>query len=151
MGWHDATIWAIAFLQPEPTKTLDSGGELMLDIDYIVQWVDPVPSSEYFTFAVAPATHVFHDVWDVEAGFAAGLQEADAVTIDSLERGEPENDAQRAQHVRPWIMNGSVFGSLVASGFHQYFRSKPIDAGHRQRLTFEQRGGISFARPTSFA
>ena len=43
MGWHDATVWAVAFLATDPRETLDSSGELALDIDYIVQWIEPVP------------------------------------------------------------------------------------------------------------
>jgi hypothetical protein len=106
MGWHDATVWAVAFLATDPRETLDSSGELALDIDYIVQWIEPVPPDEYFTFTVAPATLVFNDVWGAEA--------------------------------------------VIASGFHQYFRSRPSETGNRQRLTIDERSGLSFARPTSF-
>ena len=34
MGWHDATVYAAA--------TLPESFELVLDIDYILKWVDPV-------------------------------------------------------------------------------------------------------------
>jgi hypothetical protein len=45
MGWHDATVHAIA-LVPEQW-------ELILDIDYILPWLEPVPPNEYFHFWIA--------------------------------------------------------------------------------------------------
>ena len=46
MGWHDARIHAIAFL----TETF----EFALDIDYILQWVEPAEGETYYKFWVAP-------------------------------------------------------------------------------------------------
>ena len=145
MGWHDATIWGIAFLHG---STPGAFAELALDIDYIVQWIEPVPPDEYFKFAVAPATLVFHEVWKAHGDFDAF--DTVAFEIDSIERGEPENDQQREQNVRSWTIDGSLGLSVGASGFHQHFRSRPIGPLRSQRLTLEERGGISFARPTYF-
>jgi hypothetical protein len=63
MGWHDCRIHAVSVAEYEddtlpPTR-------LLLDLDYIVRWVDPAPRRKYFTFWIAPATLVFEQVWDV--------------------------------------------------------------------------------------
>jgi hypothetical protein len=145
MGWHDATVWGIAFVH---SPTFGAPGELVLDIDYIVQWIEPVPPDEYFTFAVAPATLVFHEVWKAQGDLDAF--DTVAFEIDSIERGEPENDQQREQNVRPWIIEGSIGLIVVASGFDQHFRCRPIGPLKRQHLRYEERGGISFACPMDF-
>jgi hypothetical protein len=145
MGWHDATVWGIALLH---SPTYGGRGELALDIDYIVRWIEPVPPDEYFTFAVAPATLVFHDVWKAHGDFDAF--DTVAFELDSIERGEPEDEKQREQNLRRWTIDGSLGLSVVASGFHQYFRSRPVGPVKSQRLSLEERGGVSFARPTDF-
>ena len=145
MGWHDATVWGMAFVH---SPTFGAPGELALDIDYIVQWINPVPPDEYFTFAVAPATLVFHDVWSAHGDFDAF--DTVAFEIDSIERGEPEDEKQREQDVRPWKIDGSLGLSVVASGFRQHFRSRPIGPLRHKNLSLEERGGVSFARPTGF-
>jgi hypothetical protein len=38
MGWHDNAVHAIA-LEPVPSDP----GRLLLDIDYILEWVPPLP------------------------------------------------------------------------------------------------------------
>lgn len=81
MGWHDATVHAIAF------NADDDHAELVLDVDYIVRWIDPQPPSKYFSFLVAPATLVFENVWSLEGNVRAHhttLETAD------LHRLEPE-------------------------------------------------------------
>src|SRR5439155_21640447 len=62
MNWHDATVHGIAFREEA------GGADLLLDIDYIARWIEPVPPSEYFTFLVGPATLVFRDVWSIYGG-----------------------------------------------------------------------------------
>ena len=51
MGWHDATIHAIA--------TPNSEFEIAFDIDYILKWVDPAEDQTHFRYWVSPATLVF--------------------------------------------------------------------------------------------
>jgi hypothetical protein len=53
MGWHDATVHAIAF------EESDDRAALLIDLDYIVRWIEPQPLSRSFSFLVAPATLVF--------------------------------------------------------------------------------------------
>jgi hypothetical protein len=65
MGWHDATVHAIAFHEDE------QNAELLLDLDYIVRWIDPEPPAEHLTFLVAPATLVFENVWGLDGELGA--------------------------------------------------------------------------------
>ncbi len=48
MGWHDATVHALAF------EESDDQASLLIDLDYIVRWIEPQPPSRYFSFLVAP-------------------------------------------------------------------------------------------------
>jgi hypothetical protein len=65
MDWHDARVHAITFHEVE------QDAELLLDLDYIVRWIDPEPPAEYFSFLVAPATLVFENVWCLEGELGA--------------------------------------------------------------------------------
>jgi hypothetical protein len=58
MGWHDSQIHAMAFFPEE--------FELVFDIDYIFEWIDPQPNETYYKFWIAPATLVFKNIHDVE-------------------------------------------------------------------------------------
>src|SRR5689334_9123992 len=82
MGWHDATVHAIAFHEDEQ----GAQDALLLDLDYIVRWLDPEPPAEYFTFLVAPATLVFENVWNLqgELDTRAGRM---LLHINTIERG----------------------------------------------------------------
>jgi hypothetical protein len=131
MGWHDATLYAVGF------PVGHEGAELVLDLDYIVRWAPPEPPEQYYSFWVAPATLVFHEVaWGVKGEIdAQGDLELDGITRDA--------DGT-------WTVEGHNFDlTFAAAGFHQYFRSQPMDAGTSQSLG-DRRGPVSFARPTTF-
>ncbi len=140
MGWHDATIHAIAF---------DEGsweGRILFDLDYIVQWVEPEPPSVEFEFDVAPATLIFEKVASFEAQI---LAYPTVVQIQDIHR-EPKDDRQLGEGARLWTVEGhhSRFG-LRATGFRQHFRKRPIRT-RSQSLGTAERGAISFAEPTEF-
>jgi hypothetical protein len=142
MGWHDATVHAIAFHEDE------RDAELRLDLDYIVRWIDPEPPAEHFTFLVAPATLVFENVWYLEGEI--GTVSRTLLQIQNIERGEPENDRQREMGLQLWVIEWSQGHelTLLASGFRQHFRRRPVHAG--QWLELDERGGISFDEPLDF-
>lgn len=137
MGWHDATIHAIALGPSDFT--------LVLDIDYIFAWRQPAAGVGYFSFWVSPCTLVFHNVSDLDID----LKPFGRVTVSDLHRGEeciPRNAHAIGRHVE-WRWNiecdsGSI--SMRALGFRQYVRAAPVLSTH-QVLEFEARGGISFA------
>jgi hypothetical protein len=137
MGWHDATIHAIAFLP--------ATFELALDIDYILQWIDPMPSEEYYSFWVAPATLIFENTFETQIK----LEPMDEVTMQALERRDE-------QPTRPgfdgpstawqWVVDCNEGATtLRATGFRQIFRREPILIS-RQTLLPDERGEISFAQ-----
>jgi hypothetical protein len=141
MGWHDSSLHAIAF---EPSGDSWSS-RLLADLDYIVGQVAPDAGAgqSYFSFWICPSTIVFHDA----SGLRGNLQpagpgggtfdlEINAVLRTPNPRGRPT-----------WTLEGHNFDiGFEAGGFIQYLRLPPIlgEPG-RQRLTLEQRGGLSFA------
>ena len=113
----------------------------MLDIDYIVQWVDPAPGEIYHSFWIVPATLVFEDVFaltvDIEVPWGA--------TIDCVVR-TPVTDVPPDSPTFDWALEcneGHV--TLRASGFTQYIRRSPLHVP-KQRLSASERGGFSFNR-----
>jgi hypothetical protein len=141
MGWHDATIHAIAF------EETDDRAALLLDLDYVVRWIEPQPPSPGFSFLVAPATLVFENVWSLDGDVNA---QRTLLGITDLHRLEAETDRQRNAGVRPWRIEGQDFEwRFFAAGFHQHFRGVPCRSAS-QRLSTDERGGISFAQPTAF-
>ena len=58
MGWHDSQIYAFAFLSET--------NEFVLDVDYILRWVQPASDETHFKFWVSPATLVFENAYDVK-------------------------------------------------------------------------------------
>jgi hypothetical protein len=134
MSFHDVHIHAAYFSTDAP--------ELSLDVDFIFQWVAPLPPSQYFTFWVSPATLVFRDVSDVELIWRGN----ELFELDELQRSEEE--ILPTGHVRwLWTLAGNVGGSasLRATGYNLYVRREPIHV-NRQSLWSEERGSISFHR-----
>ena len=138
MGWHDAQIHALAWCQPD--------GELLLDLDYIVEWVGPCGGDVPYQFWTAPATLVFRDVTDLRIDLRPWP------TFDILEL---ERSAEHVEHgrlgssaERPWRWTMSCNeGAIVlhSPGFTQYFR-QAATLNSTQSLTLAERGGISFER-----
>lgn len=67
MGWHDCLIYAIAF-----------DDNVMLDIDYIFKWVNPVNNIGGYKFWISPATMVFKNPSEfnisIKTNFLNGLE-----------------------------------------------------------------------------
>jgi hypothetical protein len=134
MGWHDASVHAVA---TEPGD--HDPGRLLIDLDYIVEWVPPTGDETNFGFWVAPATLVFDDAWDltIDVDLHSTALELD---LDDIIRtpGQPFGRSI-------WTLDGHNFTISVASeGFVQYLRAEPIWSP-RQRLDTAQRGRISFS------
>ncbi len=136
MGWHDCRIHAISVGEYED-GTLPPA-RLLLDLDYVVSWVEPVRPARHFTFWVAPATLVFDGAWDI-AGEFGPLHEL--LEIADLHRLEPPDG--RAEPC--WHLEGQSFDiRLRAGGYRQYLRRAPQHVP-QQVLTTAQRGAVSFA------
>ncbi|MEU0537576.1 hypothetical protein [Amycolatopsis tolypomycina] len=135
MGWHDSHIHAAALVETEDDLPPD---RLVLDLDYIVRWVEPARREKHFTFWIAPATLVFDEAWDItgEIGPLHG-----GLELSDLHRLDPPDD----KPYPAWHLEGHEFDlKFRARGFRQYFRRPPQHVG-RQVLTMAQRGGLSFA------
>lgn len=135
MGWHGAYVHAIAAI-PE-------NFELMLDIDYIVQWVNPIPPEQHFKFWVAPATLVFSNVWNVKFCLES---ESGEFSIQGLERLNEQATLNGKMTDWLWRFLGNE-GSLSfrATAYKQHFRKQPI-LTLSQQLMLNERDGISFNR-----
>ncbi|HEX2286112.1 MAG TPA: hypothetical protein VHI10_15010 [Mycobacterium sp.] len=138
MGWHDATVHGLAVHTDEEAETFLS--RLLLDLDYIVRWVHPVPPEKYFTFWVSPATLVFDGVWDLEGDIGcAGL--VPSLEIVDLHRSLSDD----GRHDQPlWHIEGLRFDlKFRASGYAQYLRQPPVLIPG-QSLSVAERGGFAF-------
>jgi hypothetical protein len=133
MSWHDVAVHAIA-LEP----ALPYPGRLLVDLDYIVGGIRPEPPETTFSFWMCPATLVFEHASDFtdDVNLAGRSFE---LALDAITRSEPDANGDRA-----WTLAGHEFAMHVrAPGFTQYLRRRPILAAS-QRLTVDERGGISF-------
>jgi hypothetical protein len=94
MGWHDVAIHAIGFEQDGVRA------QLLLDIDYMLEWIDPVPKRRHYTFLVCPATLVFEDAWSIEGEISPSYEKSggNLLWIDRVRRDEPE--LSRPRHSR---------------------------------------------------
>ncbi|OBA73896.1 hypothetical protein A5641_00010 [Mycobacterium sp. 1554424.7] len=135
MSWHDCAVHAVA-VEPAPPNP----GRLLVDLDYIVEWVCPEPPANAFSFAICPATLVFDEAWDLVGdinlrGFSFEL------SLETLGRSDPDEHG-----ACEWTLAGHEFTlALRAPGFSQYLRRAPIRSP-QQRLSVSERGGLSFDR-----
>ena len=151
LSWHDCTLWGLAFHPPDP-ETGDWTRDLVLDIDFIVEWLCAAGSEGRIQFRVAPAILRFHTVSDLRIAIEWGTTGVllHEVSIDRLER-EPVSAApgQRPSHRWRIVLNWPRSGEIAfdAAGFTQTLRAEPI-VTERQSLTFgaDAGPGASFPR-----
>ena len=129
----------LAWLRPHvPPSPLS--GRLLLDIDYILQWVAPEPPATTLSFWISPATLVFDPAWDLITGIDRtgwGFQPF----LDAVRRSDP---AERGNY--DWTLEGDgITISLGAPGFTQYLRRPPVHCP-RHVLSVEEHGGFGFDR-----
>jgi hypothetical protein len=137
MGWHDATLHGIAFL----TETF----ELVLDLDYIFEWVEHSEPEPHFTFWVAPCTLVFENVFDLRIE----LEPYPEVSVADLTRADPgvPRNADVIGRAADWLWKLECHQGVItfrAAGYTQYVRATPMHG--EQSLTHAERGGVAFDR-----
>ena len=136
MGWHDDFVHAMAYQRDGAGQ-----GELLLDLDYAVKWVPPLPGERYFSQWVCPATLVFHGVEQLDGSSEPNYHPAWGTVLLDIFRGEPDERAMRS-----WTMDGLCFTiTFVADAFTQYLRHLPV-LTQGNKLTLEERSGLSFDR-----
>lgn len=79
MSWHDNHVYAISFRE---------NYELLMDIDYILQWIDPTEKACYYNFWVSPCTLVFENVHDLKINLE--ISEPFSLEIDCIYRSNPQ-------------------------------------------------------------
>jgi hypothetical protein len=132
LSWHDCHIWRIDFVVGDPDEG-DWTSDLLLGIDFIVEWLCGVDGRA--TFMVAPATLVFHGVTDPRVAIDWGRTELQAAihlpSIDRIER-EVMSD-QRVYLDRTYYkwriaLNWPAGGELAfgAVGFSQTLLAAPV-------------------------
>ncbi|AVT33677.1 hypothetical protein C6361_34300 [Plantactinospora sp. BC1] len=136
MGWHDCRIHAISISEHDD-NTLPPA-RLLLDLDYIVRWVEPAPGEKHFTFWISPATLVFDGAWDVSGQLGPMHEAMEIADIHRLEATADNADPL-------WHIEGQNFDlRLRAAGYTQFLRLQPQHVS-RQVLTAAERLGTSFA------
>jgi len=138
MGWHDARIHALAWCQ--------ESGELLLDLDYIVEWPAQCGPDGDFEFWTVPATLVFEFVTELRVD----LRPWPAFDVIDLQRSaEPvEHGPLGSSNEQTWLWTISCHEGAIllrGTGFRQYARRAPV-LNTMQSLSLEERGGLSFAR-----
>lgn len=135
MGWHDVRVHAVGF-SPETF-------ELLLDVDYILEWRGPRAGEDCYEFVVAPATLVFLGVSDLHFDLHSFTGE---FSIDDLRRDDPQPTPNGATDHAWWLETNEGTVRFRAVGFRQHLRRVPqVLPG--QSFTLEGRGGHSFAVP----
>jgi len=148
LSWHDCHLWAIELRAGSPDDE-DWTSDLVLDIDFIVDWICAVGGGGQFR--VSPATLAFHGVPDLKididwgrSGFQAALHPA---SIAQIER-EPIRD-QKVFLDRPYYrwsirLNWPASGEIVfgAVGFTQTLRAEPI-LTEKQCLSLQERSRLT--------
>ncbi|RAO62289.1 hypothetical protein LUPAC06_00652 [Micromonospora saelicesensis] len=134
MGWHDCRIHAVSIGVDDTLPP----ARLLLDLDYIVRWVQPAGGERHFTFWTAPATLVFEGAWNID-GKLGPLH--DLMEIADLHRLESPDSSPEPL----WHIEGQNFDlRLRAAGYTQFLRMPPQHVP-QQILTPAERAGISFA------
>jgi hypothetical protein len=132
LSWHDCHIWRIDFVVGDPDEG-DWTSDLLLGIDFIVEWLCGVDGRA--TFMIAPATLVFHGVTDPRIAIdwgRTGLQAA--IHLPSIDRIERELMSDRKVYLdRPYYawriaLNWPAGGELAfgAVGFSQTLLAAPV-------------------------
>jgi hypothetical protein len=141
--WHDNVIYGLSFDRGEPDNG-DWRSDLILDIDFIVEWLCGTPGE--FQFRVAPARLAFHDVTDfaisIDQGDSGGRNAVFEWSIDRVARqrlDRPFNYWRWTIH-----LHGPPSGHLAfcASGFTQTETAEPRLVGE-QRLSRSQRNSAT--------
>ncbi len=124
MGWHDSHVYGFAAAFEEK--------EIIFDIDYIFQWIHPVPPNRFFSFWVAPCTLVFENVSDVHFNVNYSYQEerdghlfgwGTPQELQDIVRTKEQVDAEGAKSGLYEVQYLGV--KFRATGYKQYVRSQP--------------------------
>ncbi len=140
MNWHDNVVHALSIIPKEYDY------ELLLDIDYIFDWVKPEPPHNYYSFVVAPATLSFTGVWDIETNIATRKSVLEPLIISEIRRANQRNVNNDDYILWDWVIileQGTI--KFTAPCYSQYIRRNPKHY-ETHVLEVEHRGPISFSK-----
>jgi hypothetical protein len=120
MSWHDNHVHALRVVEGR-----HGAGELLLDIDYILEWVK---GEQGMRFRIVPATLRFLDVTGLRIAldYATPSAALGPFSIHAIERREEQRERHVAQ-VWKIVINwpaGEI--SFEASGYEQVARAEPV-------------------------
>jgi len=120
MSWHDNHVHGLRIVE-----TGDGAGDLILDIDHIVEWIKAGPG---FQFRIVPARLTFHDVMfpRISIDYAARTAAFAPFMIHDIERREEQRTHYLAilWKIEITFPVGEI--SFEARGFTQEALSEPI-------------------------
>lgn len=137
--WHDNTIHGL-YLKEDMDGFIN---ELYFDIDHILEWIKPIEPDGFFNFLISPSTLVFKDVHNLKIDIDSGSTTTLSLQIENLYNLGKINKSS-TYFTSKWhieLQNGDIF--FEAKGFQQNTRRRPIFT-NKQRLSLNERGGISF-------
>ena len=140
MGWHDCNIYGLIF-QNDNNNNFTT--DLVFDIDYIFEWVHPIPPKTNFSFWVSPCTLKFENAYALKMDIDRRGGMTDMLEIADLHLIEKKQEAN--SWIYKWeieLQEGKI--TFESTGFKQIIRQKPI-LTESQVLTLEERNGISFS------
>ena len=132
LSWHDCHVWRIE-LRAGDSAAGEWTSDLVLDLDYVVEW--RCGAGGRGQFRVAPATLAFHGVTDLaiaidwgRSGFSRALHE---VSIDGIERERVTDQKvylDRAYYRWTIRLNWPRAGTIAfgAVGFTQTLVAEPL-------------------------
>ncbi|MCL1919072.1 MAG: hypothetical protein FWG14_12335 [Peptococcaceae bacterium] len=136
MGWHDCVVHGIGFASGNEQYPYD----LLFDIDYIFNWVHPVPPEKHFSFWISPCTLIFKDIYSLHMQIESDA--LDFLEIDVIKMvNKTEQNGVWVYEWEIWLQEGCI--SFKSSGFRQIIRFKPVFS-KTLSLTIEDRRGINF-------
>lgn len=129
--FHDCRIFAMT---PE-------GDDLVMDIDYMFEWIEPEEGETGFTHPISPCTLHFKNVEDMGMFFEGTYPDVSFIMQDCYEE---ENAFSPEQHTYKIECLGGNF-ILRCDGFEMIVRKQPMFVKN-QCLSMDQRGGINFSK-----
>ena len=127
INWHDNAIHGFEIIESED----GCSGGLNLDIDYIVEWIEPVDNK--FSFRLVPSNLLFHEVTNliISINYAAASAAVQPITIHEIHRDVFSSPNGYSSYIWKIEINwpSNSFISFRSSGFSQTSRKEPITSG----------------------
>lgn len=134
MSWHDNHVHALRIVEG-----VHGAGQLILDVDYIVEWLNGKGGG--FQFRIIPSLLTFADVTNlrISLDYEAPTAALGPFSIHAIERRREARERYEAQVWRILINWPVGEVSFEAQGFEQRGTAAPV-LSDRQVLRAEERG-----------